>query len=115
MKLLTLNAALVCDHELGQVVNIPTQMLVRISDVLVLVENDPEAKTILKCPNIGTTIKPCMLTLKATTGYSDWIRIEGRRVCLDTVTGFTDGTPPGTIKYKVRTPGQTLVTEVDGA
>jgi hypothetical protein len=39
------------------------------------------------------------------------VRIDGRRVCLDTVTGLTDGTPPGTIKYEVRSPGQDLVSE----
>jgi hypothetical protein len=111
MKWITLNALLVCDHELGQVVNAPTQTWVTISNIPVLVENDPESKPILKCPNVGTTIKPCTLTLKATAGYSNWIRIEGRRVCLDTITGFTDGTPPGMIKYKIRSPGQDFVSE----
>ncbi len=44
-------------------------------------------------------------------GYSEWLRIGGKRVCLDTVTGLTDGTPPGTVKYEVRDPGQRLVEE----
>ena len=74
-----------------------------------LVENDPEGRKINACPNIGATIKPCQLTLKVAVGYSDFMRVDGRRVCLDTVTGFTDGTPPGTIKYKVNDPGQDLV------
>jgi hypothetical protein len=39
------------------------------------------------------------------------VRIDGCAVCLDTVTGLTDGTPPGIVTYKVRSPGQTLVTE----
>jgi hypothetical protein len=30
-------------------------------------------------------------------------------VCLDAVTGLTDGTPPGIVKYKVRNAGQRLV------
>jgi hypothetical protein len=111
MKLLTLNAALVCDHELGAVVNLASQSFVTISKAPVLVENDPESRPIRTCPNIGATIKPCTLTLKTTAGYSNWIRIGGRRVCLDTVTGFTDGTPPGTIKYKVRFPGQEFVSQ----
>jgi hypothetical protein len=37
------------------------------------------------------------------------LRIAGRRVCLETVTGLTDGTPPGTVKYLVRDPGQGFV------
>jgi hypothetical protein len=32
-------------------------------------------------------------------------------MCLDTVNGLTDGTPPGVVEYKVRHAGQELVTE----
>ena len=42
-------------------------------------------------------------------GYSDLLRVEGRRICLETVTGLTDGTPPGTVLYEVRDPGQDVV------
>lgn len=112
MKLLTENALVVCEHELGIVKNNPTQSLVRILNLRVLVEIDPEGRQISACPNYGITIKPCLVTLKVQVGYSDFVRIEGRRICLDTVTGFTDGTPPGLIHYKVNNPGQTLVTEV---
>lgn len=111
MKLLTENAVLVCKHELGTVINHPTQNLLTIGHRRVLVDSDPEGRTIVACPNIGATIKPCTLTLKVEVGYSDFVRADGKRVCLDTVTGLTDGTPPGTIKYVVRTPGQNLVSE----
>jgi hypothetical protein len=109
MKLLTEDAKLVCAHELGKVVNHPTQDLVTIHHRRVLVEIDPERRQIQFCPNVGATIKPCQLTLQVQVGYSEFIRIGGKRACLDTVTGFTDGTPPGTIKYKVNDPGQNLV------
>lgn len=112
MKLLTQDAVLVCDHMLGKVTNQPTQNLVTIGGRQVLVETDPEGRPILGCPNIGATIKPCTRTLPVQVGYSDWIRIQGKRVCLDTITGLTDGTPPGTIRYKVVSPGQDLVTQV---
>jgi hypothetical protein len=112
MKLLTQDAVLVCDHMLGKVTNQPTQDLVTIGSRQVLVETDPERRPIVGCPNIGATIKPCTQTLPVQVGYSDWIRIQGKRVCLDTVTGLTDGTPPGTIHYKVIFPGQDLVTQV---
>ena len=109
MKLLTEDAVLVCDHQLGIVQNQPSQNLVTINGRRVLVEIDPEGRTIGGCPNIGLTIKPCTTTLKVLQGYSDYMKIGGHRVCLDTVTGLTDGTPPGAVNYKVRTAGQTLV------
>jgi hypothetical protein len=113
MKWLTEDAVLVCKHELGIVhILLPMQALVTIEQRKVLVESDPENKPITGCPNIGATIKPCTKTLKVEVGYSGFLRIEGRRICLDTVTGLTDGTPPGIVKYTVRSPGQGLVVEV---
>jgi hypothetical protein len=111
MKLLTEDAKLVCTHELGGVVNSPTQDWVTINQKRILVEINPEGRKIVGCPNIGATFKPCTTTLKVTVGYSDLVRIDGKRICLDTVTGFTNGTPPGTIKYKVNDSGQSLVSE----
>lgn len=113
MKWLTEDAVLNCKHESGIVqILLPLQDLVTIEGRKVLVENDPEHKLIIGCPNIGATIKPCTKTLRVEAGYSDFLRADGRRICLDTVTGLTDGTPPGTVKYAVRAPGQDLVTEV---
>jgi hypothetical protein len=109
MKILTIDALLVCDHELGHVSNQATQDLVTVAGRKVLVENNPEGRTIARCPNISATMKPCQHTLKVQQGYSTFIRIMGHAICLDTVTGMTDGTPPGTVHYKVRSPGQTLV------
>ncbi len=106
MRLLTQDADLRCAHELGRVTIAAIQDWVRINDRRVLVERDPEAKSIKGCPNYGPTIKPCTTTLKVQQGYSDLVRIDRRRVCLDTVEGLTDGTPPGTVKYRVRDSGQ---------
>ncbi len=111
MKVLTEDAVLICKHVLGTVHNRPSQSLVTVAGRRVLVENDPEGRTITGCPNIGATIKPCTATLKVQAGYSDWIRVDGHRICLDTITGLTDGTPPGTVKYVVREPGQAFVSE----
>ena len=110
-KLLTEDALLVCLHELGHVDIAATQKLVTIEQRAVLVDDNPEQRRINGCPNIGATIKPCLTTLAVRKGYSEWIRIEGKRLCLDTVTGLTDGTPPGVVEYKVRTPGQEFVAE----
>ena len=111
MKILTEDATLVCKHELGIVGIEPTQDLVTINGRKVLVTPNPEHRPITGCPNIGATIKPCTHTLKVQVGYSDFIRIEGQSICLDTVTGYTDGTPPGVVKYVVRKPGQEFVSE----
>ncbi len=111
MNWLTEDAILVCLHELGNIEVPPTQDLVTVEDRRVLVEADPERKEIKGCPNVGIGIKPCQVTLKVRVGYSDLLRIDSRKVCLESVRGLTDGTPPGTVDYKVRNPGQDLVGE----
>ena len=112
MKWLTQDAVIICKHELGIVRLTTSQDVVTIEGRTVLVENNPETRLIVGCPNIGATIKPCTFTLKVEEGYSDFLRINGQRICLDTVTGLTDGTPPGVVKYSVRSPGQELVAVV---
>jgi hypothetical protein len=111
MRWLTEDALLVCDHEAGYVNIVATQNLVTINGRRVLVEADPEGRPIAGCPWVSPGMKPCLTTLKVQQGYSSLIAIQGRRLCLDTVTGLTDGTPPGTFKYSVRRPGQDLVSE----
>jgi hypothetical protein len=110
MLWLDLKALLVCDHELGHVRIAARQSLVRIAGSPVLVDDDPEKKDIKGCPNLNPTagIRPCLHTQAVQHGYSTYIRINGRRVCMDTVTGMTDGVPPN-FHYKVRNPGQNFV------
>jgi hypothetical protein len=111
MLLLTEDAILNCLHVTGLVGIDPSQGLVRINGRRILVDSDPEKRTIVGCPNYGPTIKPCTTTREVKTGYSDLLRIDGHRICLSTVSGLTDGTPPDTVLYQVRKPGQELVTE----
>jgi hypothetical protein len=111
MLWLTEDAVVVCKHENGRVRIAPIQKLVTIEGRRVLVENDPEGRPIPGCPNVGATIKPCLHTLAVNEGYSDLLKIDGRRICLDTITGLTDGTPPGVVKYLVRSAGQEFVYE----
>lgn len=108
---LTEDAVLVCSHETGVVTNATTQNFVKIKHKRVLIENNPENRTIVGCPNIGIGIKPCTTTLKVNQGYSNFVRINGYRICLSTVMGLTDGTPPGIVTYKVRSAGQDIVRE----
>lgn len=109
--LLTQAAIVVCAHEAGIVGLLATQNLVRVEGRPLLVRSDPEQRPIVGCPNAGPTIKPCTTTLIVRQGYSDLVRIDGRPVCLNTVLGLTDGTPPGMVDYKVRHPGQAWIAE----
>ncbi|XAS71724.1 hypothetical protein VUN82_21995 [Micrococcaceae bacterium Sec5.1] len=108
MRILVEEAILRCGHD-GKVKNVPSQAWVRVKGSPVLVDNDPQGRDISMCPNVGINIKPCNKTLPVAKGYSTFIRIGGKAICLDTVEGFTDGTPPGGVKYNVRRPGQTFV------
>jgi hypothetical protein len=105
MEWVTVDAVVKCDHD-GRVGNVASQGWLTIEGVPVLVEDDPVGRTVSGCPNVGPTIKPCAKTLRVATGYSDWIRVDGRRVVLSTLSGLTDGTPPGVVRYTVRDPGQ---------
>ncbi|MDH6236123.1 hypothetical protein [Cryobacterium sp. CG_9.6] len=107
MRILVKKGVVRCGHD-GSVATVASQNWVRVTGSPILVEADPQGRTINGCPNIGLNIKPCQHTLVVHTGYSTFLRIGGQAVCLDTVTGFTDGTPPGAVKYTVRSPGQEL-------
>lgn len=109
MKPLTELAVLACDHATGIVAIQSSQPFVRIQGSRVLVGNDPANKGIGGCSNLAATIKPCTRTLSVEQGKSASVYVRGKPVCLDTVTGGTDGTPPSATKYGVKFPGQTLV------
>jgi len=109
MQWVTTDAVVRCDHD-GQVANVPRQRWVTVAGTPVLVDNDPEGRSISGCPNTGPTMKPCTTTLAVAAGYSTWITVDGRRVVLSSLDGLTDGTVPGTVHYTVRSPGQATVT-----
>jgi hypothetical protein len=111
MDILTEDAVVVCAHEQGMVRNEPSQRWATVEGRAILVATDPQGRTIVGCPNLNPLSgqKPCLETLRVREGYSAFVRVDGRQVCLDTVTGLTDGSPPGTFEYHVRTPGQRLV------
>lgn len=111
MKFLTQDAVLLCDHG-GVVAPTTSQDWVRINGRLIQVAPNPEGRPIAACPNVGATIKPCTSTLRVQEGYSTFIAIDGQPVCLETVKGLTDGTPPSQVSYTVKTPGQDFVTGV---
>jgi hypothetical protein len=108
--ILTEDAVLMCGHA-GVVKTTTSQSFVTVAGRLVLVEDDPEGRRIVGCPNLNPAagLRPCVTTLKVRAGYSQLVRIGGAPVCLATVRGETDGTPPGTVEYTVRSPGQDFV------
>lgn len=109
MRFLTEDAKLTCAHLLGKVNLDTSQSWVTVEGRRALVEKNPEGCSISGCPNYGATVKPCKRTLDVKVGYSAFLKIDGHRICLDSVLGLTDGTPPGTVLYQVRAPGQDLV------
>lgn len=109
MKLLTEDALLTCKHGPGVVDVRATQELVTIAGRRVLVRPDPLERPIAGCPMFGPGLKPCTTTQDVRAGYCEWIEIEGRSACLDTLVGLTNGDPIGTILYRVIRPGQEWV------
>jgi hypothetical protein len=108
MQILTEDALVFCGHQVGKVTLFPSQQLVTINQRCVLVEPDPVGKPIVGCPiPITPTTKPCMTTLPAFIGYSTLLTIDGRRVCLDAISGLTDGVAP--VPYRVMQAGQQFV------
>ena len=111
MRWLTDRAHLACKHSPTSRVAIRAgQSWVAIEKRRVLIRPDPENRPISGCTVVPAPgIFPCSATLSVQQGYSSWIRIDGRPVCLDTVIGFTVANPQ--TQYEVRNPGQLLVRE----
>ena len=109
MLVLTEDAILNCAHILGLVDIQPSQDFVTVTKRHILVDSDPEHRPIAPCPNINVGIKPCTETLWVDKGYSEFVRIGGKRICLESLEGITNGTPPRSVKFRVRTAGQDFV------
>ncbi|MFN8073813.1 MAG: hypothetical protein U0Q15_00165 [Kineosporiaceae bacterium] len=108
---ITIDADVRCDHKLGRVDVATTEDFVFVQGRTVVVGDDPTGRPIGGCPNVGAAIKPCQHTLQVAAGRSTFVRIGGRPVVRADLEGITDGTPPGTVRYRVLDPGQVLVAE----
>jgi hypothetical protein len=113
MRWLTEDATLICDHG-GRVSIAATQEMVRVGNRRALIKPNPESRSIADCPNSNPLvgILSCRNTLEVREGYSEFVRIVGKPVCLETVLGYTDGSPPRVANYKVVNPAQQFVQEV---
>lgn len=108
MRWITLDSLIACDHD-GRVTNRASQGWLTVAGTPVLVDDDPVGRDIVACPNYGPTVKPCAKTLAVRVGYSDWLRVDGRRIVLSHLAGFTDGTPPNLVRHTVHDARQRLV------
>jgi len=104
--IVTSNATIMCVHG-GRVMVTPRQMKVQIQGGSVMCLPDLIGAPIVGClqpPSPST--KPCTIVVSTPSGFSPKVLVDGRPVYLATLTGITDGVPPGTIL--VATPGQMI-------
>ncbi len=107
MLWLTEDAVLLCSHQSGYVTGFsPSQSWVTVSNRRVLIAPDTVGRTIALCPNLPPLGKPCTKTMSVITGYSRLLKIDGKAVCMDNLTGTVDAPAP---PYSVSVPGQQLV------
>jgi hypothetical protein len=106
--LVTANATILCSHG-GRVTLIPGQAQTAAGGGALLCEPDLMGAPIVGCPvapSPGT--KPCTTVISTLPGsFSPKVTAGGRPVYLSTLTGMTDGVPPGMIS--VIEPGAPLV------
>jgi len=104
----TTNATILCVHG-GRVTLLPKQTQVVAGGGMVLCEPDLVGSPIVGCaqpPSPGT--KPCTLVVSTLPGSTSMkVMVAGRPAYVATLTGMTDGVPPGMIT--VVDPGQTTV------
>lgn len=94
-EVLSRRSVLVCDH--GGTLVLPE------GDGPLTVDDIANAD-IVGCPNAGIAVRPCLHALPPTTGVAEHSSADGEAYLLSTVSGITDGMPPGTVHYRVRTP-----------
>jgi hypothetical protein len=77
----------------------------------ILVEPDPLHRPIAACPQSLAGAPPCRNTISVNeaASYSALVRIDNRRVCLNTTTGTTDWGALTSTPYTVSDAGQALV------
>jgi hypothetical protein len=105
---LTTNAVVTCSHG-GKVNLIPKQVTVGVQGGMVLCEPDLIGSPITGCAQPPSpTTKPCTVVVSTFPGSATpKVLVSGRPAYLTSVTGLTDGVPPGSLL--VVSPGQVAV------
>lgn len=106
--IVTSNATIMCAHG-GQVVLIPKQGTVTIQGGAVMCEPDLAGSPIAGCLQVPSpTSKPCTSVVSTLPGSTSLnVTVEGRPAYVASLSGITDGVPPGAIM--VMSPGQMTV------
>jgi hypothetical protein len=109
-RVLTGQSVLKCAH-MGTVALAPSQDFVRIEGESVLIDPDTVGRPVRACPMATPANPPCTKTVNAdrSASFSDFVRIDGRGVCLDTATGMTNWSKLAVIPYSVISPAQDFV------
>ncbi len=108
LRWLTNECRIGCPHPPGTARPKAQQDWVTIDEVPMLIGDDPVDRTIVGCPMYGVGITPCSTTLRlfpagsVGQGQSVFLTVDGIPACLETVEGFTDGTPQGTYHYELK-------------
>ncbi len=107
-QIVTANAVISCQHQ-GMVTLTPGQTQVVIEGGEVLCEPDLVGAPIIGCTQPASpSSKPCLQVVSTVPGStSTKVSVGGRPVYLSTLSGMTDGVPPGMLR--VSDPGQTSV------
>ena len=97
-QFMTSGATIMCIHG-GRVQVMPSQQQVTMGGSPVLCEPDLEGKPIVGCAQPPTpSTKPCTTLVKTLPGSTSMrIRVGGKAVYLLTLSGITDGVPPGSV------------------
>jgi len=108
MPIVTANATIICAHG-GRVTLIPKQAQALAGNAPILCEPDLVGSPIVGCaqpPSPST--KPCTMVVSTLPGSTSLkVLVGGRPAYVSTLTGLTDGVPPGSIM--VVDPGQMTV------
>jgi hypothetical protein len=101
------NAAIMCPHG-GRVMIVPRQSQILVQGGPALCEPDLVGAPIVGCAQAPSpTTKPCTTVISTLPGSSSpRVLVGGRPVYLSTLSGLTDGVPPGVIQ--VVDPGSTV-------
>jgi hypothetical protein len=103
--IVTANADIRCSHQ-GQVVMAPGQESTVAEGGPVLCFGDLVGWAIQGCTQpASTNSKPCTAVVSVAGGTAPTVTVGGKPVYLSSLTGVTDGVPPGTLT--VFDPGQT--------
>jgi hypothetical protein len=105
--IVTSNATITCIHG-GQVTLVPSQTAVMIEGGEVLVEPDLVGAVIVGCAQAPSpSTAPCTAVMSTLPGSSNpMVLVDGSPVYIATLTGITNGVPPGAIACE--DPGQTV-------